>query len=114
MLERTLPPLWDVPCVLPWLWTLLLAEARPTRASLYATFKPGRRCGAGTGDHAPLIRYAGVVPILVACLAAGLRRLAPLHDRRARRASVPASPAAAARDAQPYACLLYTSDAADE
>lgn len=105
VLERTLPPLWDVPCVLPWLWTLLLAEARPTRASLYATFKPGRRCGAGTGNHAPLIRYAGVVPILVACLAAGLRRLAPLHDRRARRASVPASPAAAARDAQPYALL---------
>lgn len=79
VLERTLPPHWDVPCVLPWMWTLLLGPHAP-KSSLYHTFA-----------HATAVAHPQALRVIVQCMAHGMMacRTAPAK----RRASLPHIPA---------------------
>lgn len=77
VLEAALPSLWDVPSVLPWLWTLCLGPHKVS-SSLYETFS--------AQEHAPL-HFPQALRVLVQCIGAGLQSCRSL--RRQRRASVP-------------------------
>lgn len=81
VLERTLPPYWDVPCVLPWMWTLLLGSHAP-KSSLYHTFA-----------HAKAVVYPQALRVIVQCIAHGMMacRTAPAK-RRASLPNIPAPP----------------------
>lgn len=78
VLERTLPMYWDVPCVMPWMWTLFLGTRLP-KSSLFRTFAP--RAYDQDICHAQALR------VIVQCLTHGLMacRFAP----KKRRASLP-------------------------
>lgn len=77
VLEATLPSLWHVPSVFPWLWTLCLGP-RKRMSSLFETFSKL--------DDAPL-HFPQALRVLVQCIGAGLQECRPIQ--RQRRASVP-------------------------
>ena len=84
VLEASLPPLWDVPCVLPWVWTWLLGPCRPA-ASLYDTFAPPATRGEKTNSLT--LSQPQALRVLVLCITAGIA--AGASRPRSRRASLP-------------------------
>lgn len=88
-LERSLFPHWDVPCVMPWLWTLFVGPRKP-QSSLYLTFAPD------APEVQPPVLHAQALRVIIECIAHGM--MTCRHVRSPRRASLPDTrPAASAQ-----------------
>lgn len=78
VLEASLPPHWDLPCVLPWLWSLIVGP-KPCRESLVSSYAPST-----SQPDAPLA-HPQALRVLVQCLTTAITEAVPLT--RPRRAS---------------------------
>lgn len=104
VLERSLPPLWDAPDILPSLWRLLLGP-RPKKASMYATY-------ATPLSLARFVHQPAALRVLVLCLAQGLgqeSRTALPGSRQRRNSLPPASARPSLADATQRRALLQES-----